>query len=151
MVFSSPYIIIEQSVSKQWRPWLDAAITFEIYALCWTAKFTLRKCHTVKNWYQFLTTCDKLVPIRYVFHINSSHFVKNAHVVKVCVAYVGILHVDKILPKSAFIRQFGPLFFRTYDLHDHVWCNQNVCAFAYLNVDFSISIGESRGGSGGSL
>ena len=63
--------------------------------------FTLRKFHTVKNWYQFLTAREKLVPIRHVFHINISHFVKNARVVKLYVAYMRILHIDKIPHKSA--------------------------------------------------
>ena len=44
------------------------------------------------------TEKKKMVPIRYVFHTNISHFVKNAHVVKLYVAYVRILHIDKIPP-----------------------------------------------------
>ena len=46
--------------------------------------FTLRKFHAVKNWYQFLTAREILVPIRHVFHTNISHFVKNAHAVTLC-------------------------------------------------------------------
>ena len=78
------------------------------YRLCQTVNFTLRKFHTVKNWYQFLTEHEKLVPIRLIFHTNISHFVKNAHVVKLYAAYSHILHIDKTsLPKSAsFCIQF---------------------------------------------
>ena len=57
--------------------------------------FTLRKFHTVDIWYQFLTVREKLVPILHVFHTNISHFVKNAHVVKLYVAYMRILHPPK--------------------------------------------------------
>ena len=62
--------------------------------------YTLQISHH-ENWYQFLTACEKLVPIQHVFHTNISHFVKNAHVVKLYVGYVRILHIDKIPPKSA--------------------------------------------------
>ena len=55
-----------------------------------------RKFHTVKNWYQFFTSREKLVPIRHIFHTNISHFVKFAHVVKLYVdlAYMRNLHID---------------------------------------------------------
>ena len=43
----------------------------------------------------------KFVPIRLIFHTNSSHFVKFAQVVKLYVAYMRNLHINKILPKSA--------------------------------------------------
>ena len=48
---------------------------------------------------------EKLVPIPHVFRTNISHFVKNAHIVKFYVAYMRILHIDKIPPppKSAAI------------------------------------------------
>ena len=52
----------------------------------------------MKNWYQFFTAHEKLVPIRYTFHTNISHFVKFAHVVKIYVAYMPNLHIDKIPP-----------------------------------------------------
>ena len=52
----------------------------------------------MKNWYQFFTACEKLVPIRHVFHTNISHFVKNALIVKLYVAYMRILHIDKTPP-----------------------------------------------------
>ena len=48
----------------------------------------------MKNWYQFLTACEKLVPIRHIFCTNSSHFVKNTH----DIAYMHIPHIDKIPP-----------------------------------------------------
>ena len=35
--------------------------------------FTLRKFHAVKDWYQFLTAREELVPIRHGFHTNMSH------------------------------------------------------------------------------
>ena len=60
-----------------------------------------RKFHTVKNWYQFFTAREKMVPIRYMFHTNISHFVNFAHVVKLYVAYMRNFHIDKIQPKSA--------------------------------------------------
>ena len=69
-----------------------------LYELCRTANFTLRKFHTVKNWYEFLTAREILEPIRHVLHTNISHFVKKTHVVKLYVAYVRIFHIDKILP-----------------------------------------------------
>ena len=34
------------------------------------------------------TAREKLVPIRHTFHTNISHFVKNAHVLKLYVAYM---------------------------------------------------------------
>ena len=68
---------------------------------CWTANFTFRKFHTVNNWYQFFTAREELVPIRHIFHTNISHFVKFAHVVKIYVAYMRNLHIDKKHPKSA--------------------------------------------------
>ena len=43
---------------------------------CQTANFTLRTFHTVKNWYQFPTAREKLVPVRHIFHSNCSHFVE---------------------------------------------------------------------------
>ena len=55
----------------------------------------------MKNWYQFFTAREKFVPIRHIFYANISRFVKFAHVVKLYVAYMRNLHVDKILPKSA--------------------------------------------------
>ena len=56
----------------------------------------------MKNWYQFLTACEKMVPIRHAFHTNISHFVKNAHVVNFYVAYMRILHINSPPPpKSA--------------------------------------------------
>ena len=63
-------------------------------ATCWCVGYT------VKNWYQFLTTREYLVPIRHVFHTNISHFVKktHVHVVKLYVACMRILHIDKIPP-----------------------------------------------------
>ena len=51
--------------------------------------FTLREFHTVDIWYQFVTVREKLVPILHVFHTS-----ENAHVVKLYVAYMRILHID---------------------------------------------------------
>ena len=39
-------------------------------------KYRESKFHAVKNWYQFLTSREKLVPTRHTIHINISHFVK---------------------------------------------------------------------------
>ena len=61
-------------------------------------KFTFRKFHTVKNWYQFFTARENSVQIRHIFHTNISHFVKFAHVVKLYVAYMRNLHIDEIPP-----------------------------------------------------
>ena len=66
------------------------------YRLCWTANYVFTKFHTVKNWYQFFTAREKMVPIRHIFHTNILHFVKIAHVVKLYVAYVRNLHIDTI-------------------------------------------------------
>ena len=52
----------------------------------------------MKNWYQFFTAREKLVPIRHIFHSNISHFVKFAHVVKLYVADMHNLQIDKIPP-----------------------------------------------------
>ena len=41
------------------------------------------------------TAREKLVPIRHIFHTNILHFVKFAHVVKLYVAYMRNLHIDK--------------------------------------------------------
>ena len=68
---------------------------------CQNSNFPLRKFHTMKNWYQFLTARKKLVPIHHVFHTSISHFVKKTHVVKLYVAYMRIQQIDKIPPKSA--------------------------------------------------
>ena len=54
-----------------------------------------------EKWFRFLTAREKLVPIRHVFQTNISHFVKYAHVVKLYVAYMRCLNIDKIPPKSA--------------------------------------------------
>ena len=43
----------------------------------------------VKNWYQYVT---------YFVPINISHFVKNTHDVNFHIAYMRILHIDKIPP-----------------------------------------------------
>ena len=42
-----------------------------------------------------------MVPIRHIFYTNLSHFVKFAQVVLLYVAYMRILHIDEIPPKSA--------------------------------------------------
>ena len=52
----------------------------------------------MKNWYQFFTAREELVPIRHIFHTNISHIVKFAHVVKLYVAYMRNLHIDKNTP-----------------------------------------------------
>ena len=57
--------------------------------------FTFHKFHTVENWYQFFTAREELVPIHHIFHTDISHFVKFAHVVKLYVAYMRNLHIDK--------------------------------------------------------
>ena len=57
-------------VARSFRKCKSPTCTF-----CRTANFTLRKFHTVKNWYKFLTAREKLVPIRPVFRTNISHFV----------------------------------------------------------------------------
>ena len=76
---------------------------------------TFRKFLTVKNWYQFFTAHEELVPIRHILHTNISHFVKFAHIVKLYVAYMRNLHVDKKHPKSAaFCNQFQ--FFTFYNV-----------------------------------
>ena len=42
-----------------------------------------------------ISHCEELVPIRHIFHTNISHFVNFAHVVKLYVAYMRNLHIDK--------------------------------------------------------
>ena len=42
-----------------------------------------------------ISHCEELVPIRHIFHTYISHFVKFAHVVKLYVAYMCNLHIDK--------------------------------------------------------
>ena len=77
---------LADSFLKKWNfPNCVAAIDGKHVAIikpCQTSNYTLRKFHTMKNWYQFLTAREKLVPIHHVFRTNISHFVKNAHVVK---------------------------------------------------------------------
>ena len=41
---------------------------------------------------------EELVPIRHIFHTNISHFVKFAHIVKLYVAHMRNLHIDKNTP-----------------------------------------------------
>ena len=45
-----------------------------------------------------ISHCEELVPIRHIFHTNILHFVKFAHVAKLYVAYMRILHIDKNTP-----------------------------------------------------
>ena len=45
---------------------------------------------------------EELVPIRHIFHTNISHFVKLAHVVKLYVAYMRNLHIDKKHPNLLY-------------------------------------------------
>ena len=52
----------------------------------------------MKNWYQFFTACEELVPIRHIFNTNISHFVKFAHVVKLYEAYMRNLTSIKTHP-----------------------------------------------------
>ena len=59
--------------------------------------------HTVKNWYQFLTAREKLVPIRHTFRTNVSHFVNNTHKVKFHLAFLRIPHIDKTAPQISCI------------------------------------------------
>ena len=66
--------------------------------LCQTANFTVRKFHTVKSWYQFLTAREKLVPILHAFQTNISHIEKNVHVVKLYEAYMRVLQIFRIHP-----------------------------------------------------
>ena len=47
---------------------------------------------------QFFTAREELVPIRHIFYTNISYFVKFAHVVKLYVAYMRNLHIDKKHP-----------------------------------------------------
>ena len=90
---------------------------------CWTANFTFRKFHTSKIWYQFFTARKKSVPIRHIFHTNISHFVKFAHVVKLYVAYMRKLHIDKIPSKAAaFCIRFQ---FFTYICQDFITLFKN--------------------------
>ena len=61
-----------------------------------------------------ISHCEELVPIGHIFHTNISHFVKFAHVVKIYVAYMRNLLIDKKRPNllhfaidsnSSYIRQ----------------------------------------------
>ena len=57
-----------------------------------------RKFHISQNshcWYQFFTAREELVPMGHIFHTNISHFVKFAHVLKLYVAYMRNLRIDK--------------------------------------------------------
>ena len=65
-----------------WQELVPASFRIYTGEHCRTENFTLVKFHTVKNWYQFLTAREKMVPIRHVFHTNVLYFVKNAHIVK---------------------------------------------------------------------
>ena len=55
----------------------------------------------MKNWCEFLTAREKLVPIRHIFRTNISHSVKNAHEVKFNIANMSFPHIDKISLKFA--------------------------------------------------
>ena len=54
---------------ESWKKIIRKAVS----RLCWTVNFTLRKFHAVKNWYQFLTAREELIPIRHGFHTYISH------------------------------------------------------------------------------
>ena len=58
-------------------------------------KFRTSQISHSENWYQLLTAHEKLAPIRHVLHTNISHFVKNAHVVKLYVAKMRFLTLIK--------------------------------------------------------
>ena len=45
-----------------------------------------------------LTAREELVQIRHIFHTSVSHIVNFAHVVKLYVAYMHNLHIDKKTP-----------------------------------------------------
>ena len=51
--------------------------------------------HTVKNWYQFLTAREKMVPICQIYRTNNSYYVKNTHGVKFYI----VSHIDKTYPQ----------------------------------------------------
>ena len=54
-----------------------------------------------------ISLCEELVPIRHIFHTSVSHFVKFAHVVKLYVAYMRILHIYiKNNKSAAFFNRF---------------------------------------------
>ena len=59
--------------------------------------------------YQFFTAREELMPIRHIFHTNISHFMKFAHVVKLYVAYIRNLYIDKKTPKISCILQSIPI------------------------------------------
>ena len=61
-----------------------------------------RKFHISQN--SHFIAREKWVPIRHIFHINISHFVKFADVVKLYVAYMRNLNIDKIHPESVAFR-----------------------------------------------
>ena len=42
-----------------------------------------------------ISHCEELEPICHIFHTNISHFVNFAHAVKLYVAYMRNLHIDK--------------------------------------------------------
>ena len=44
---------------------------------------------------KYFTGREELVPLRHIFHTNISHFVKFAHVVKLYIACMRNLHIDK--------------------------------------------------------
>ena len=120
----APYGFLELFYSETTRP-------------CRTANFTIRKFHTVENWYQFLTAREKLVPIRHVLHTNISYFVKNAHVVKLYVAYMRILPIDKIPHKSAVFGIRFQFFTRMSLFYNRCGSNRSHVNFISFRVEIS--------------
>ena len=82
---------------------------------CRTAYFTLRKFHTVKIWYLFLTAREKLVHIRHVIHTNISLFCEICTRRKFYVAYMRILRIDNIPPPPLIC----PILQSIQNLHRH--------------------------------
>ena len=64
-------------------------------------RFSIRKFHAEKNWYQFLPAREELVPSRQAFHTKLLTFERKTHVVKFYVAIIRVPHIDKIAPKAA--------------------------------------------------
>ena len=54
----------------------------------------------MKNWYQFFTRGEELVPICHGFHTNISQMCEDYARSKKHIAFMRILHIDKIHPNS---------------------------------------------------
>ena len=101
-----------------------------------------------------ISHCEKLIPILHIFHTNISHFVKYAHVVKLFIAYMRNLHIDKIPPKllhftfnsnsshicQDFITWLKQVTDKFHMMGQELECKSIICAASRENVSLDVKL-----------